>query len=340
MGIFSILCSFAGANLIYRLLFDYRFFGVFNVLVVFVILGIGVDDMLIYVSTWRHYVKKDIKDLEVLTSVVFRKAAMTMFFTSLSTMVAFFVNVPSPMLSISGFGAFAGLCVLVNYICVVTFIPSVVLLYHNHFDRFLFLCCGSVYGPKKKKNKNRAAPRVQDPNMPTAWSSRPAFINRPYGVTNDPFYSSQHGTSGVNTSILKVNPSNMDPGVQQSWFHGQRFVVGGEDIDQNILNEPGLRNRNVPSGSNSTASLISDDEPVRRRNDLSDEMSNATVKFLSGKFFTFISDKMVAHIMIVSFLIITALACITVSRIQLGDSDVSIYSSFTPRLLTLCKVYN
>lgn len=40
-GLFSIGSNFFGANLIYRYVFDYRYFGVFNVLSVFIILGIG-----------------------------------------------------------------------------------------------------------------------------------------------------------------------------------------------------------------------------------------------------------------------------------------------------------
>ena len=112
----------------YRYMFEYRYFGIFNVLAVFIVLGIGVDDILIYVGTWRHYVRKDVKDLDILTSVVFRKASVTMFFTSLSTMVAFFVNTPSILLAISAFGSFAGLCILVTQCAAITDLMKFLLL--------------------------------------------------------------------------------------------------------------------------------------------------------------------------------------------------------------------
>ena len=53
-GIFSILSSFNIANLMYRIILDYRYFGVFYVPSIFIILGIGADDIFVFNDTWKQ----------------------------------------------------------------------------------------------------------------------------------------------------------------------------------------------------------------------------------------------------------------------------------------------
>ncbi len=142
-GLFSVLTSFFGANLIYNLVIGYKFFGTFNLAALFIMLGIGADDIFIYSDIWRHHLREDFDSLEQRLSSAFKRASIAMFVTSLTSMVAFFISSFSPMLPVSAFGSFAGLTVLVNYVSVITYFPATVTLYHRHLKKKNGCCCCS-----------------------------------------------------------------------------------------------------------------------------------------------------------------------------------------------------
>ena len=139
----SILMGFTGANLIYRILFDFRYFGIFHVLSVFIILGIGADDVFVFYDTWRATDHLEYPSLAHRLSHCYRKATTAMFVTSLTTMIAFFASALSPLLAVSSFGLFSGLLVLVNYFSVITFLPCVVIVHHIYWQhhRLPCYCC-------------------------------------------------------------------------------------------------------------------------------------------------------------------------------------------------------
>ena len=139
--IFSILTGFCEANLLYRVILDFRYVGVFHVLAVFIVLGIGADDVFVFVDTWKETAHHSYKSLAHRMSDCYRKAAMAMLFTSLTTAIAFFVSASSPFLGIYSFGVFSGVLIIVNYCSVITFLPCVVLMYHKHFEKFKCCCC-------------------------------------------------------------------------------------------------------------------------------------------------------------------------------------------------------
>ncbi|XP_060070535.1 protein dispatched homolog 3-like [Ylistrum balloti] len=139
-AIFSILTSFFGANMIYRIAFDYKYFGVFHVLSIFIILGIGADDVFVYFDTWRVTSHERMESLEQRLSECYRRASMSMLITSLTTMAAFISNAFSPVLAISSFGLFSATLVFINYLTVITFFPSVVLVYHLYFEKWIWPC--------------------------------------------------------------------------------------------------------------------------------------------------------------------------------------------------------
>ncbi len=59
-----------------------------------------------------------------------------MFFTSLTTAMAFAVSASSPFLAVYSFGAFSCVLVVVNYLSVVIFFPTVVVTYHLYWERY------------------------------------------------------------------------------------------------------------------------------------------------------------------------------------------------------------
>ena len=126
-AIFSILSSFIITNFIYRVILDFRYFGVFHVLSVFIVLGIGADDVFVFMDSWKHHAH--VTSLVNRLSQVYSQAASAMFVTSFTTMVAFLSSSLSPLLAVSTFGTFSALLVAVNYFSVVLFLPCVVLMH-------------------------------------------------------------------------------------------------------------------------------------------------------------------------------------------------------------------
>ena len=138
-AVFSILSSFNITNLIYRIVFDYRYIGIFHVLSIFIILGIGADDIFVFMDTWKQSQNNIYKSLVHRLSDVYRHAAKAMFITSFTTIVAFLSNVSSPLLAISSFGLFSAVLVTVNYLSVILFFPTVVIV--HHLSRKGQCCC-------------------------------------------------------------------------------------------------------------------------------------------------------------------------------------------------------
>ena len=138
-AVFSVLSSFNITNLIYRIVFDYRYIGIFHVLSIFIILGIGADDIFVFMDTWKQSQSKKYKSLVHRLSDVYRHAAKAMFITSFTTVVAFLSNVTSPLLAISSFGLFSAILVTVNYLSVIIFFPTVVIV--HHISRKGYCCC-------------------------------------------------------------------------------------------------------------------------------------------------------------------------------------------------------
>lgn len=167
-AIFSVLSSFNITNLIYRIVFDYRYIGIFHVLSIFIILGIGADDIFVFMDTWKQSQGKKYKSLAHRLSDVYRHAAKSMFITSFTTIVAFLSNVSSPLLAISSFGIFSATLVTVNYLSVILFFPTVVIT--HHLSRKGQCCCCTLCCCKSSSMAN--IPTESKENLETENSSR------------------------------------------------------------------------------------------------------------------------------------------------------------------------
>lgn len=139
-GIFSIISSFVIATLVYSFIFQYKYFGIFHVLSIFIILGIGADNIFVFVDNWRATAHLDYTSLEARLSACYKRAAIATFCTSLTTMVAFFSNALSPLLAVQSFGLFSGILVFVNYMSVIIFFPAVLIMYHYYWDTWSWPC--------------------------------------------------------------------------------------------------------------------------------------------------------------------------------------------------------
>lgn len=139
-AVFSIMSCFVITNLIYRVVLGFRYIGFFHVLTLFIVLGIGADDIFVFYDVWRNTAYETYPSLAHRLSDAYRKSMFSMLFTSITTAVAFFASAISPLLATRSFGVFSGLVIAVNYISVIVYFPAVVIMYHTKFEKFKWPC--------------------------------------------------------------------------------------------------------------------------------------------------------------------------------------------------------
>ena len=130
MGMLHITLSLPVSYTIYKLFIDWFPFMCF--LGMFVILGIGADDIFVYSDAWKQsYVEIPTASKQERVAWVFRRASKAMLITSVTTAVAFVANVVSPCAPLRLFGIFMAILVMVDYIFVITMFPAVIVLFHK-----------------------------------------------------------------------------------------------------------------------------------------------------------------------------------------------------------------
>eukprot|EP01059_Diplonema_ambulator_P010140 TRINITY_DN20128_c0_g1_i2.p1 TRINITY_DN20128_c0_g1~~TRINITY_DN20128_c0_g1_i2.p1 ORF type:complete len:1050 (+),score=167.96 TRINITY_DN20128_c0_g1_i2:157-3150(+) len=175
MGMGQIVMSTGPAYFMYYGVFQQRYFGVFNMLCIFIILGIGADDIFVFLDTWEQSADVIPKHLHWKRMAwTWKHAGKAMLVTSLSTMISFVANANSSFPAIQTFGIFASLLVMVNYFAVMIFFPTVVLVYAAKFEDMVF-CCGltSAFSKlldgisKERKRRKQVAPDENDDSPTT-----------------------------------------------------------------------------------------------------------------------------------------------------------------------------
>jgi hypothetical protein len=127
VGLVQVSLSFPVAFFLYKLVFGFSFFPFLNFLALFVIMGIGVDDLFVVIDKWHQAVLRLPPDAPVPTiaAAVGPDAALTMLLTSLTTAAAFFATCLVPVAPIRLFALFMGFLVLADYaLCLFISFPA------------------------------------------------------------------------------------------------------------------------------------------------------------------------------------------------------------------------
>ena len=107
-------------------------FGTFNTLCplgIFVILGIGADDIFIVIDMWKQSLRYfPAEDLHTRMAWTWARSAHAMLTTTLTTAAAFMANGMSPIPPIAVFGIFTALLVIINYVFCITWFPAMIIL--------------------------------------------------------------------------------------------------------------------------------------------------------------------------------------------------------------------
>jgi len=149
MGLFMIFMSFTPGMVLYRYVAGYAYFGTLNMLVLFIMLSIGADNIFVLNDTWQQernramvtysWIRSKGSPEEIQRSIRRRlqctvgHTGKVMFTTSISTMMSFVSNSISSFPGIYCFGAFAAIVVAVNYIAVCTFMPTALVVHELYF---------------------------------------------------------------------------------------------------------------------------------------------------------------------------------------------------------------
>jgi len=147
-GMLQIVLSLPLSFFVYRYLFGITFFSELHNLVIFLVLGIGADDVFVLFDAWKQS-EWDVDVSGLSDPIQIQKKRMTyalertvyaVFNTSFTTAFAFASVALSDLMPISTFGIYAALCIIANYILAVTFTPCTILVYHRFFEHKG--CCG------------------------------------------------------------------------------------------------------------------------------------------------------------------------------------------------------
>ena len=125
----------------YRGIFRISFFNQLHVLAIYLVLGIGADDIFVFIDGWRQSANSYHNTADRL-DMCYKRAAYAMGATSSTTVVAFMATAVSPIMPIASFGIYAALGVFFNYVLVMTLFPCVLMVWHKR----LYGCCNKLSG--------------------------------------------------------------------------------------------------------------------------------------------------------------------------------------------------
>lgn len=105
-------------------------------LAIFIILGVGADDIFVFMDAWRQTATMaSTPDYASRMAHTYRRTALTVLNTSLTTAIAFFATAAAPIMPIASFGLFAATMILLNWLSCITLWPCIVMLWELHFCR-------------------------------------------------------------------------------------------------------------------------------------------------------------------------------------------------------------
>ena len=135
-GLVQVLFSFPVCFFVYRVIFQIKLFGALQVISLFIVLGIGADDVFILTDALaQSRVVSHVKHSKLLRlAFASSRAIETMFTTSITSAFAFGATIISVVPAIRYFGVFTCCLVIVNFVLCCTFYLSCLTLWLHYFE--------------------------------------------------------------------------------------------------------------------------------------------------------------------------------------------------------------
>merc|ERR1712127_530055 len=132
MAMYEIMISLPLASLIYRQIFMVDFFDFIHVLIIYLVLGIGADDIFVLVDSFKQFSrcaarerkpgeKETKEELKMTLKATWLRAASAVFNTSFTTAAAFASCAVSNVMPMRTSGYYAATCIVMNYLMVISF---------------------------------------------------------------------------------------------------------------------------------------------------------------------------------------------------------------------------
>jgi hypothetical protein len=167
-GMAQIMMSIPMSAFFYYLICNIKFWSIFNMMTIFVVMGIGADDMFIFFDCWQQAEAKmkpidsfkNVDDYYVKRmSFTYWKAGKAMLLTTCTTCVAFLSLMSSDLPAIKTFGVYSAFVILFDFLFSLTVFPVGVMLAWKYERLRHCICCkwnncfGEERCPKRDPNK-------------------------------------------------------------------------------------------------------------------------------------------------------------------------------------------
>ncbi|KAJ7420584.1 Protein dispatched 3 [Pitangus sulphuratus] len=213
-GIASIGLSCLVALFLYHVVFGIQYLGILNGVAAFVIVGIGVDDVFVFINTYRQ--ATHLKDLRLRMIHTIQTAGKATFFTSLTTAAAYAANIFSQIPAVHDFGLFMSLIVSCCWVAVLFTMPAALGIWTLYVSPLESSCQTSC---SQKCTKKRALHLAEDLFIAPGATSRAGRETLPYLDDDIPLLSVEEEPVSLemgDVPLVSVMPENLQLPAEKS----------------------------------------------------------------------------------------------------------------------------
>ncbi|XP_071883004.1 protein dispatched homolog 3 isoform X1 [Anas platyrhynchos] len=213
-GIASIGLSCLVALFLYHVVFGIQYLGILNGVAAFVIVGIGVDDVFVFINTYRQ--ATHLKDVQLRMIHTIQTAGKATFFTSLTTAAAYAANIFSQIPAVHDFGLFMSLIVSCCWVAVLFIMPAALGIWTLYVSPLESSCQTSC---SQKCTKKSALHLAEDLFIASEATSRAGRETLPYLDDDIPLLSVEEEPVSLemgDVPLVSVMPENLQLTVEKS----------------------------------------------------------------------------------------------------------------------------
>jgi len=177
---FQIFLNLGVAYGVYMAVFNLPFFPFLNLVGLFVVIGIGADDVFVFIDAWKQSVQALGAEaaLEDRLAFVLYRAGGSMFITSLTTASAFAANAMSSVTALRCFGVFCAIVIIVDYFLMLCYIPALVVIYEKYVVPSCKFCgcCTMCEIPEDPSKLRKTEAWFKEKLGPVVIKGKPIFL--------------------------------------------------------------------------------------------------------------------------------------------------------------------
>ncbi|XP_064381673.1 protein dispatched homolog 3 isoform X1 [Dromaius novaehollandiae] len=225
-GIASIGLSCLVALFLYHVVFGIQYLGILNGVAAFVIVGIGVDDVFVFINTYRQ--ATHLKDLRLRMIHTIQTAGKATFFTSLTTAAAYAANIFSQIPAVHDFGLFMSLIVSCCWVAVLFTMPAALGIWTLYVSPLESSCQTSC---SQKCTRKNALHLAEDLFISSEATSRAGQETLPYLDDDIPLLSVEEEPVSLemgDVPLISVMPENLQLPAEKS--NGSHLIAHLQEL--------------------------------------------------------------------------------------------------------------